>query len=624
MSKDAVERISIRTELPSENLVEKFSSLLPGVIQDGVLDVVRLGELLGVPTAGLPNTKERFGLMWAGKKKAVEALQAPSMASLAPDLENSLDWETATNVFIEGDNLEVLKLLQKSYNDKVKMIYIDPPYNTGKDFVYKDDFSDLMKRYLEVTGQISEEGNRLQANIESSGRLHSSWLSFMFPRLNLARNLLKEDGLIFISIDKHEVDNLRLLMDEIFGSENFLSTLIWNQGHSQQQGVFKEYHEYVMCYGRNSQLIKTFADPDGGEVVGGALKKISKANPSSSFEFPAGIKCEAADGTEFTGTWGESETTTLVSGRFQVMGGITQHKMTLAAGWTQKNQMKEFYYGDGEVFDTRNQKVLEFFFNNSGKLKYRKERTAFTPPTIQNWGTQSSASKFLVEFLEGDFFDRPKPMQLIKDLIAWTTSDEDIILDFFGGSGTTGHAVLDQNASDNSQRRFIVVNLPEETGKESNARKTGFKSVSDITRFRLKKAANSDEKNSGLRCFTLSPSSFLMAGELVEGGLPLLSESTLRKDASDEEIASEALLKQGIALDEPWLKKKYEKETVIQAGRVAVVLARKLSHEVVEAALADDSTSTVVFLEDGFAGRDEVKANAHFAFKQKNKTMKTV
>jgi len=216
---ESPERISISTESPSESILNSLRSLIPGAIQDGVIDAQKLAELSGLEVAGLKNGVERFGLMWAGKSKAVEALQAASIAALAPDMENSINWDTAENVFIEGDNLEVLKLLQKAYNDQVKLIYIDPPYNTGNDFVYNDDFSEPLKHYLEVTGQVDSEGNRLVANTEVSGRKHSNWLSMMYPRLVLARNILREDGVIFISIDDNEIAELRLLMDEIFGPE---------------------------------------------------------------------------------------------------------------------------------------------------------------------------------------------------------------------------------------------------------------------------------------------------------------------------------------------------------------------------------------------------------------------
>jgi adenine-specific DNA-methyltransferase len=543
--------------------------------------------------------------MWAGKAKAVEALQAPSMASLCPDLENSIDFETAQNVFIEGDNLEVLKLLQKSYNDKIKMIYIDPPYNTGKDFVYSDDFSDSLKQYLEVTNQIDGEGNRLVANSDVSGRKHSNWITMMYPRLTLARNLLTDDGVIFISIDDNEISNLRLLMDEIFGPENFVSELIWKSksGGANDSKYFAVDHEYILCYCRNSLVFQLGLDPEANvstsypfedEVGQYGLERLDKQNLrySKSLDF----EIVGPDGLTY---------------------GLTHKdpkKPNATWRWSRQrveNEMSSLVFRDGNVY-TKNYK------------KYGSIPRSLL--VDERFGRTRTGSSELRELLGGTYFDNPKTVRLLGFLTSISTEKGDIVLDFFAGSGTTGHAVALQNERDGGTRKFILVNAPEATDEKSTARAEGFEKVSEITRLRLQKVIETvpSAGKSGLRCFSLSGSSFVTAGELVEGGLPLLNETTLRKDAKNDEIASEVFLKQGVSLDEHWVKKKYEKAFVIQAGRVSVVLAKEITDEVVEAAIADDSVSTIVFLEDGFAGRDAVKANAHFSFKQKNKTMKTV
>jgi len=626
MTHDGPERMSIHTIPIATDLKSRFEELLPGVINDGVLDVVRLGEILGVPTGGTPQDKEGFGLTWAGRKDAVAALRTSSFAALAPDHENSINFDTAKNVFIEGDNFEVLQLIQKAYNDQVDLLYIDPPYNTGDDFVYKDDFSDGVRRYLEVSGQVDAEGNRLFSNTESTGRLHSNWLRMMFSRLVVARNLLAEGGLLCVSIDDNEVANLSLILDEIFGEENRLARLIWNRGHSQQQGIFKEYHEYVLVYARNAGKLRHFNDPEGGEVIGGALKKISKANPASEFLFPAGVRCDAPDGTEFIGTWGEAEKITLVSGRFRVLGGRTQDAMTLSAGWTQKNQMTASFAGEAEVVDTKGQRVVEFYFNSTGKLKYKKERTAYTPPTVHAWGTQGAASKALVDFMGADLFDRPKPISMIKELIAWVVPADGLVLDFFAGSGTTGHATMQQNALDGGRRRYVLINASEKTDTKSNAFLSGFQMIPEITRLRLKKVTENvaGAREQGLRCLHLGPSSFVDVSGLDSGGLPFLVENTLRPAVSDDEIVAEVLLKHGVRLDEEWIRSTYGPGEVVKSGGVAVVLARKASKEVIDAALDDTSVQTVIFLEDSFAGLDDVKSNAYFGFKNHHKTMKTI
>lgn len=223
---DEPESVELSTPEIAAARREVLRTLLPGVIADGVLDTASLGEQLDIPVTGPIDGRERFGLMWAGKQEAIRSLLTPSRGTLVPDLERSVDFDNAKNVFIEGDNLEVLKLLQKAYNDKIKLIYIDPPYNTGNDFVYNDDFSDGLRGYLEYTGQLDEEGNRISASSEISGRRHSRWLSMMYPRLVLARNLLTQDGVLAVSIDDNEFANLRIMLDEVFGSENFLNTFV--------------------------------------------------------------------------------------------------------------------------------------------------------------------------------------------------------------------------------------------------------------------------------------------------------------------------------------------------------------------------------------------------------------
>jgi adenine-specific DNA-methyltransferase len=439
----------------------------------------------------------------------------------------------------------------------------------------------------------------------------------------LARNLLRQDGLILVSIDDNEIATLRLVLAEVFGEENFLASLVWDRGHSQQQGQFKEYHEYVLAFARNRSKLAGFKDPSGGEVLAGAIKRPSKANPISEFRFPAGIRVQAANGTEFSGTWGTAETTTLVDGRFRVRNGATTEPMTLAAAWTQKGQMQAFYYSDGDVFDTRGQKVLEFFFSSTGKLKYRKERSALTPPTVQRWGTQGSASGALESVLGSGIFDLPKPVRMIKDFVAWATEGNDLVLDFFAGSGTTAQAVAEQNAEDGGRRRVITVNIPQETAPFSEARKAGYKTVSAITESRLRKLTEIfDDAAEGLRIFRLGPSNFRVPD--VESGELNLAESTLARVDNDwQSVAAEVLLKEGVALNEPWERHHVNGSEIIVAKGVAVVLSEKIDDALVAHVLAL-SARVVVFLEDGFAGADALKANTITNAKNARATLKTV
>ena len=282
------ERVDLSTPDIAENNWKALAALFPGVLADGVLDATRLGEMLDVEVTAPVDGRERFGLTWAGKHEAIRSLLMPSRGTLVPDLEKSVEFDTAENVFIEGDNLEVLKLLQKAYNDKVKLIYIDPPYNTGNDFVYNDDFTDGLRGYLEYTGQVDEEGNRLSASADTSGRRHSKWLSMMYPRLVLARNLLTQDGVLLASIDDNELSSLLLVLDEVFGRENRGPIFVWQKKKKPSflRKSVGSISEYVVCYFRDSNCAFPFSVD---VTTAGKKYPLNNAgNPLATLTFPAG------------------------------------------------------------------------------------------------------------------------------------------------------------------------------------------------------------------------------------------------------------------------------------------------------------------------------------------------
>ena len=441
-------------------------------------------ELSSVVVEG---NEERYQFTWPDKKKSILLANAPIAKTLRPCREESVDFDNTENLYIEGDNLDVLKLLQETYLGKIKMIYIDPPYNTGKDFVYADNFAQNTNEYILTSGQLDEDGNRLVTNTEGNGRFHTDWLNMIYPRLKMAKDLLSDDGVIFISIDDNEVENLKKICDEIFGAINHLVALIWNKQHSQQQGIFKRYHETVLVYAKNASNIGNIMCGEG-IIEAGAMKKISKANPESEFKFPAGTRFDAPDGTEFSGTFGDAEKVTVVSGRMIAKDGKLLEDVTLSAGWTQKNQMRDYFDGK-EVIDSKGQMVTEFYFNSTGKIKCTKVRESITPPSVlPMYGTVSEQSKKLAELLNGYFFDTPKPVNMIMDFCKWFSSNDDIILDFFSGSATTAHAVMKLNAEDGGNRKFIMVQLPEETDEKSEAYKAGYKNICEIGKERIRRA----------------------------------------------------------------------------------------------------------------------------------------
>lgn len=356
------------------------------------------------------------------------------------------------NKIIHGDNLEALKSLLPEYEGKIKCIYIDPPYNTGNEnWVYNDNVNHpKIKKWLgEVVGKDGEDLSR-----------HDKWLCMMYPRLQLLHKLLADEGVIFISIDDYEYHNLILIMDEIFGSKNKIATAIWDLGTGTQAGHFTRAHEYIIVYAKDKSQVPNFG---GGEgiIKHSALKKISKKNPASEFVFPKGTRWDAEEGTVLRDTWGGSEKTTLISGKMEVKDGRTTFDVTLKAGWAMKSQMNTWFYETpGVAYDTKGQKVLEFYFNKSGVLTYEKERSITNPPTVlRKLATTKAGSSELRTIFGMEKFDFPKPSELIKQLLKFVTKGEDIILDSFAGSGTTAHAVLNLNKEDGGNRKFILIEM---------------------------------------------------------------------------------------------------------------------------------------------------------------------
>ncbi|MGI9255789.1 MAG: site-specific DNA-methyltransferase [Salinispira sp.] len=605
-------------DIVAEN-IGKLKKLFPEAFSEGKVNFNTLKEMLG---EFVDDADERYSFTWNGKSRARMLAQTPSAGTLRPCREDSVNWDRTRNMFIEGDNLEVLKLLQKSYYKKVKMIYIDPPYNTGKDFVYKDNFRDNIKNYKEITGQVDGEGRNISNNPETSGRYHTDWLNMMYPRLKLARNLLRDDGVIFMSIDDNEVANLRKICDEIFGEENFLSTLIWNKQHSQQQGLFKRYHEYVHVYAKNELVHENIPGGDG-EIDAGALKKISKGNPESEFAFPAGVRIDTYEKVEFWGTYGDSEKVTVVSGRFVAENGKTIEPITLSAGWTQKEQMKK-YFEDQDVYDTKGQKVLEFYFSKTGKLKCRKERSKITPKSLlPEYGMVSAQSKALKDLLGFVAFDNPKPVEMVKDFARWFLKDG-ILLDFFAGSATTAHAVMQLNAEDGGARKFIMVQLPETTDETSESYKAGYKTIAEISKERIRRAAAKIKKEHpnyegdlGFKVFKLDSSNIKpweMDFDMTEQYLDEQIEN-IKPGRCEEDLLYEILLKYGFDLMLPITEHTIAGRKVfdIAIGSLIICLSDDISLNVVEgiAKLKDElkpEFMRVVFRDSGFAD-DVVKSN---------------
>ena len=451
--------------------------------------------------------EERYQFTWPDKKKSILAANAPITKTLRPVRvdetvptgedsngkpylsSGSVDFDTTQNLYIEGDNLAVLKLLQETYLGKIKMIYIDPPYNTGNDFVYNDDFAESAEEYLAHSGQFDEEGNRLVANTESNGRFHTDWLNMIYPRLKLAKDLLADDGVIFISIDDNEIENLKKMCNEVFGDLNAAFPFIWLLPRGINAGLVARSHEYVLVYTKNSLITKTFnrISTEQEYSIERCNKKIDSRHPESIIEFPAGIRYEGKDQV-LEGIIEGSEQITII-GKMVFRDGRLAEPVKLSAGWTMKNMILDWLSGK-TVTDLKGQVIDEFFFKENGKLYSKKALSTETIKSVLKDIPDTQIARKEMEALFGsqDIFSYPKTIELARLFAKLTTTTEDIVLDFFSGSATTAHAVMQLNAEDGGNRKFIMVQLPEETDEKSEAYKAGYKNICEIGKERIRRA----------------------------------------------------------------------------------------------------------------------------------------
>ncbi|WP_236757340.1 site-specific DNA-methyltransferase [Actinobacillus seminis] len=538
-----------------------------------------------------------------------------------------------------------MKALQKSYFNSVKMIYIDPPYNTGNDFVYNDNFAQSQADYQTQTGEIGEDGllkKAFRKNSKENGHYHSNWLNMMLPRLHLARNLLKDDGVIFISIDDNEQAQLKLLCDEVFGEENFVSSLVWALGTGTQAGHFVRAHETVLVYFKDKKLVPNFS---GGEgiIEHSALKKISAKNPASEFSFPKGTRWDAPDDFELTGTWGNSEKTTLIKGRMLCKDKKLVEDVVLSAGWAQKGQMKSYFSGQ-ETIDSKGQKVLSFYFNKSGVLRYEKERRVVNPATLlQGIASTKNGSDEINELFSEKIFDYPKPTKLLKFFVTLATDKNDLILDFFSGSGSIADAIMQLNAeNEDSHRCFISVQLPEDLtetiktvsadGKKTLENAIQFLEkigkpalISEITKERIRRAGSqilqkNDENRPldiGFKVFKLTDSHFKQWQSPTEENLAEQLDmfiDNVKDGAEPHAMLYEILLRLGLKLTAKvqWENSVFWIED--EKSQHYAILLERIDEALLAGVIAQQPLK-VVALDRLFAGNDALKKNAELQMK---------
>jgi adenine-specific DNA-methyltransferase len=594
------------TDGAAEN-IERLKALFPEVVTEGpngaAVNVDVLKALVGDAT--ISDADEKYGLNWHGKRRARQLALTPSTGTLRPCPEDSVDWDTTRNLMIEGDNLEVLKLLQKSYGGNVKLIYIDPPYNTGKDFVYPDNFHNNIQNYLSLTGQV-EGGRKLSSNTEASGRFHTDWLNMMYPRVKLARSLLKQDGVLFVSIDDNEEASLRIILDDIFGEENRLSTLVWHLGTGPTAGHFLRSHETILCYARERAAVPNFVWRGGGDVTASALKRISAANPASDIRFPAGIEIDGGGNHTFPNELGGTISQTVVEGRFEFRDGRLAHPVTLRAGWAMRTQI-ESWLQDKETFDSQGQKLVRLFFSRTGMLMYEKERSVLRPRTVltEVASTADGSSDVGRCGMPTNLFQFPKPVALIGLISGWVTDPAagDIVLDFFAGSGTTGHAVMELNAKDGGNRSYILVQLPEPLDPMSQDQRTAAdfceklgkpRNIAELTKERLRRAAKRIKNENpmlagdlGLRVFKLD-SSNIRTWEPDRDNLDrtlLDAVEHLKPGRTEADVLYELLLKLGLDVCVPIETRTFagKKVHAVGGGVLIACLAQKIASREVEA-----------------------------------------
>ena len=616
---------------------EELLRIFPEVrTEGGQIDFDRLRLALGDM---VDTSKERYGLNWPGKSACFKAIQTPSMGTLLPAPEESVNFDTTENLIIEGDNLEALKLLQKSYIGKVKMIYIDPPYNTGNDFIYPDNYSESLQTYLEYTGQTGEEGKRFSSNTDTAGRFHSKWLNMMYPRLYLARDLLRDDGVIFISIDDHEADNLYKLGKEIFGEENFVASIsvqINPRGRHLDNFVART-HEYVMIFAKDAgnpdcmfgiEKSDRWIDEYDKLDERGRYRELGLRNRNQAFNpitrptlfYPIFVNPHTGDVAVVFSSLNSVEVLPVTADGVETCWTWSKIKVANEKSLLTAKQVSD---GTWRVFRK------DYLEKIDGSIATTLPKSLWVEKEMNNdYGRRS-----LQELLGDSIVEFPKSTFLINKIVAVGMAKNGLVLDFFAGSGTTAHAVLDLNKQDGGNRKFILVQLPEPTDR------TDYPTIADITKERVRRVIkklndeDGNEKNQdrGFRVFKLAESNFTPWDGSIDQSPEDISRQMemhiehVRQGRTDEDILYEILLKSGFPLSIPVSTLQVDGKTLysIHDGIMLVCLDRNLTMPLVQA-IVDRLPERVVFLDEGFAGNDALKVNAKEACKLKNIVFKVV
>lgn len=630
---------------PQEVKLKQLQELMPEVFSEGKVDFERLKATLG---EDINFSNERYVLNWAGKSDAFKALQTPSTKTLIPAKDESVDFDTTENIFIEGENLEVLKVLQKSYFGKIKMIYIDPPYNTGNDsFIYPDKFSETKDEYQKRVGDKDEEGymtkdGMFKKNSKENGQYHSNWLNMMYPRLFLAKNLLRQDGVIFVSIDDNEMHNLKLLMDEIFGAENFLGNIVRGTGQTtgQDSGGLGASFDFILAYSKED------VDLSGLQLNKKDLKRFENEDDNGKYAY---------DQMRKTGSQDKKEDRPNMYYPVKDPDGNDVYPVAPAGyegRWRFERKTFEEYDKSGYILWKKTKRENTEIWWPYVKY-YLEGRTKRPSPLWTDLDGNKKASRDLRDLFDGKkLFDFPKPVQMIKRLIQIVpnASENDIIMDFFSGSGSTAHAVLELNQELNSSRKFITVQLPELCDEKEEAFKAGFKTIAEISKERIRRAskkiaeivkAETKEKEGqidfkeneikkeidlGFKILKLSDSNFKQWQQIEGKDAKALEEQMklfvdpVSENATIENMVYELLLKSGKDLNSNIETK--SGYFCVNTNEMILML-EKATQEIVTAVL-NEKPQKVIALDRLFKGNDQLKTNTALQMKDAGIEFKTI
>lgn len=643
---------------------EQMKQLFPEVFTDDKIDFDQFRRVVG---DWVEPGKERYGLNWPGKANCMKTIQAPSIATLKPARDESMNFDNTENLFIEGDNLEVLKLLQKAYFGKIKMIYIDPPYNTGNEFIYPDKYAETLDTYLEYTGQVDAEGRKFSTNTELGGRFHANWLNMMYPRLYLARNLLREDGVIFISINDNEFQNLRSICDQIFGASNFVATLVWEKGRKNDAKRFSVGHEYLVGYAKDLQLIEEIIAPwrepkqgvyeiieeykrlkgihgaDHSAISSGLVdfyKSLEEGHPSKKYSRSRFV--------DERGIWRDNNISWPGGGgpRYELIHPVTKRPCKIPDdGWrfiesTMLEKIEDGYVEFREDH-TKSPFLKSYLYIDQEFGKSASDKSGDKQQVMGSvFYRHSQPSNDEIKGLFGSkVFENPKDHEILARLIKYCSDKDSIILDFFAGSASTAQSVLELNASDSGHRKFILVQLPEPCDEATVAAKSGYKTIADVGKDRVRRAAKKisdantdrldfvgkDGLDLGFRVFALARSNFKIWDGSAEEVADLTAQLEFHVDhvnpeSGPEDILYELLLKAGFELTTKVEKRAMAGKDVfvVDEGALLICLEEEITPTLIDA-LANADPRQVICLDEGFKGNDQLKTNAVQTFKSRAK-----